>query len=354
MSARQTFYASMRPLFPFFWRPRGVVPSLEDLSPADKVVAKHDVSLSVSGKNSGHHPLIVAELAGGRIIGDLRLVANADDAVVGAVQGLSGSTDSCNHYLLHRRRFRLPRNRRGTALLLGAANSDNYYHWLLDSLPRWRMLQAAKYADYDYVLLHSQPHHFQDETLDRLNVPTAKRLRCNKNFVYQFDRLVVPAMPFPDWGITPWACEWVRSLFLERSGGPDRIYLSRRDAVRRPLVNEAELEARLQKLGFVCVQSGKLSVAEQAGLFSAAKWVVAPHGAGLANLVFAPSGARVIELLPPESRNPCYQHLARACGLLYTSLIGTRTHKFACRDDHHAEFTIDVSEVLRLAAKAET
>jgi len=331
-----------------FWQPRGCVSSLSDLRAAHGVLAGRDVTAKVCGSSANGHSLVVVELAEGKVIGDLRLVATSADVVIGSVQALFGCEEPQNHYLLRRRRFRVPKHRRGRALLLGAANSDNYYHWLLESLPRWKMLQNAGHPDYDYVLLHSKPFCFQDETLDCLNVPREKRLRCDKNFVHQFDRLVVPAMPFPLWQVTPWACEWVRSRFPERSDGPERIYLSRRRVARRRLVNEAELEARLEGLGFVCIQPEKMSVAEQAALFSAAKWVVAPHGAGLANLVFAPQGAKVIELFHPENQTPCYKHLALARGQCYVPLVGIRTRELAHHDDRDAEFKIEIAEVLRL------
>ena len=76
----------MRSIFPFFWRPTGVVSSLAELPVSDKVLAKRDVSISVSGEKSDEHPLLVAELAGGKIIGDLRLAATCDDVVVGGIQ----------------------------------------------------------------------------------------------------------------------------------------------------------------------------------------------------------------------------------------------------------------------------
>ena len=334
-------------LHQLFWQSRGYVPSLLDLQAAHGVLAESEVTAKVGGASAKGHALTVVELADGKVIGDLRLAATSGDVVIGNVQALFGCTEPRHHYLLRRRRFRIRRRRRGTALLLGAANSDNYFHWLFDSLPRWKMLQDAGYADYDHVLLHSQPHHFQDETLDRLNVPTAKRLRCNKNFVYQFDRLVVPAMPFPLWQVAPWTCDWVRTLFPERGGGPERIYLSRRRATRRRLVNEAELEARLENLGFVCVRPETLSVAEQAARFSAAKQVVAPHGAGLANMVFAPPGALLVELFHPDNQNQTYRNLAAACGLRYAGVVGRRSRDLARHDDRDAEFSVEIEEILR-------
>src|SRR6516164_1315589 len=139
----------MPSLIPFIWQPRGVVASLEELPLSRHVPDKKDVTLAVSEKISPRHPLLVAELAGGKIIGDLRLASTEDDMVIGGVQTVFGCENPWDHYVLKRFRFRMPKTHRGTALLLGASNSDNYYHWLLDSLPRWKLLQAAGWRDYD-------------------------------------------------------------------------------------------------------------------------------------------------------------------------------------------------------------
>lgn len=332
-------------MFSFFWHRKGVVSSLEALPLSASVLQKHDVTRAVSGAESGPHPLTVVELAHGKIIGDLRLAATGDDVVIGGIQTVFGCDDPAGHYAVNRRRFRLPKRRAGTALLLGTANSDNYYHWLLDSLPRWKMLQAAGWLDYDFVLLHSQPRRFQEETLDWLGVPARKRLRCSKNFVHQFKRLVVPAMPFPLEQVPSWVCAWLRSLRPAKTAGPEKVFLSRRGACRRQLANEAELEAALASRGFVSVQSEKLSVAEQAEFLGSARCVVAPHGAALTNLVFAPPGARLLELFHPQHKNTCYVNLAAACGHHYASLDGTAI-KHA--DARRLEYTVDVAAVVRL------
>ena len=173
------------------------------------------------------------------------------------------------------------------------------------------------------MLLHSQPAGFQDETLDRLGVPASKRLRLSKNFVHQFERLIVPDMPYPLRQIAPWTCDWARELFPERAGGPKRLYLSRRGAQRRRLINEPELEAQLKQRGFVSVQPETLSRGrKQANAFSAATCVVAPHGAGLANMAFTPPNALLVEFFHPDNQNQTYRNLAAARGLRYTGLVG--------------------------------
>jgi capsular polysaccharide biosynthesis protein len=315
---------------------------MESLDASHGVLTRHDVTAVVGGENQERHPLTVVELAGGKIIGDLRVVATADNVVVGGLQRLFGVTEPQTHYTL-RCRFRIPKFHRGTALLLSATNSENYYHWLLESLARWKILQAAGCSDYDFVLLGNQPSRFQDETMDRLGVPLAKRLRCSKNFTYQFERLIVPAMPFPPENVPDWVCMWLRALFPPGKAGPEKIYLSRRGANRRRLVNEAELEVRLAGLGFTCVQPERLSVAQQVELLSAARCVVAPHGAALTNMVFAPPGAMLLELFHPQHKNHCIKHLAAACGHYYTSVDGHPSNRAG---DKEQEYSIDVSAVL--------
>ncbi len=326
-----------------FWKPASCTPSLENLKSSDGVVSREDVT-ELIGSSTGKHLLMVVELAGGKIIGDLRLVATAGDVVVGGLQSLFGCPDPQNHYLLRRWRFRMPRYRPGIALLLGAANGDNYYHWLLESLPRWKMLQAAGCSNYDWILLPGRPTRFQDETLDRLGVPPGKRLRCSKNFVHQFERLIVPAMPFPLEEVSPWACAWVRSLFPQKGSGPEKIYL-RRGMGRRRLANESELESALKGRGFVPIQTDELTVAEQLRLLSSARCVVAPHGAALTNMIFAPPGATVLELFHPQHKNRCYINLAAACGHRYASLDGTSLNH---ADDQRLEYAVDVPDVLKL------
>ena len=330
----------------FFWQPRNGVPSLDSLEASDGVTAKHDVTSAVGGPGQ-KHPLTVVELADGKIVGDLRLAVTREDVVIGGLQTIVGCPDPKNHYALRRRRFRVPQYRRGTALLLGTASSDNYYHWLLESVPRWKMLQAANCHDYDFVLLHSRPLAFQDEVLDRLKAPKAKRLRCPKNFVHQFEKLVVPAMPFPPEEASAWACAFVRSLFPMGTSGLEKVYL-RRGAGRRRLINESELETALQSHGFVSIQPDQLTVAEQAKSLSSARCVVAPHGAPLTNLLFAPRGALLVELFHPQHKNRCYINLAAACGHRYASLDG---HPANRAGDKRLEYTVDVPAVLKALAE---
>lgn len=46
------------------------------------------------------------------------------------------------------------------------------------------------------------------------------------------------------------------------------------------------------------------------------------HGAAMANMVFMPAGADVLEIRPEEYTNACYHSLADACSLQYNLVMG--------------------------------
>jgi capsular polysaccharide biosynthesis protein len=80
-----------------------------------------------------------------------------------------------------------------------------------------------------------------------------------------------------------------------RQGG---VYISRRDSRKRPLTNEAALEAALEARGIETVVMSDMPFAEQVARVDRAAVVVAPHGAGLGLLAAAAPGLRVFEAVP--------------------------------------------------------
>lgn len=63
-----------------------------------------------------------------------------------------------------------------------------------------------------------------------------------------------------------------------------------------------------------------LSAEETATLFSSAAVIVAPHGAGLTNMIFSSRGIRIYEFMPLNFANLCYTHLSSLLGNTYTML----------------------------------
>ena len=78
----------------------------------------------------------------------------------------------------------------------------------------------------------------------------------------------------------------------------------------------------LVALGFQSLHCEDMDFDEQAAAFRQAEVVVAPHGAGLANLLFCRPGTKVLEIFPASLLRTCYWSLAEALGLDYAYVFG--------------------------------
>jgi capsular polysaccharide biosynthesis protein len=87
------------------------------------------------------------------------------------------------------------------------------------------------------------------------------------------------------------------------AAGARRVYISRRAYPMRVMVNEPALEAALAARGFTIVRAEELTPSQQVALVRDAEVVVGATGAGLANALFAPPGAKVFEILPQTFAN---------------------------------------------------
>jgi Glycosyltransferase 61 len=120
----------------------------------------------------------------------------------------------------------------------------------------------------------------------------------------------------------------------------ERLYLARRGAKLRAAANEDALIEALAERGFLILSASDANHPEQIARFRAARLVVAPHGAGLTNLLFARPGARVVEIFPENFAKSTYWWLARRMGLGYTPVFGGP-------GDYHLRFVVDIERVLR-------
>ena len=84
-----------------------------------------------------------------------------------------------------------------------------------------------------------------------------------------------------------------------------------------------------------------LSPQEQIEIFYDAEVIVAPHGAGLANLCFAVD-AKVLELFSVSLVRPCYYYLSESLGHRYAYCLPSRTFG----SNVFADFEVDVPIVL--------
>jgi capsular polysaccharide biosynthesis protein len=276
----------------------------------------------------------VAIVPQGRVWGENSTIITPDDQVLADLS--KDYTESINEHSIFLQWKLAPVHYiNGTVAVLSAAAGHGYFHWMFDVLPRIELLHFSNldlnFIDKFVVNMYLFP--FQKETLSTLGIPHTKVIESRRYPHIKAEQLVVPSLPGISGNMPNWACNFLRNEFLagkdaKNSDMPDRIYISRAHTNCRKIINETELMKSLSKLGFRSIFLESMSVAEQAMLFSAAKVVVAPHGAGLTNLVFCNPGTKVIEIFSPCYVNVCYWSLSNQVGIDYYYLLGEVQNPF--------------------------
>jgi capsular polysaccharide biosynthesis protein len=106
---------------------------------------------------------------------------------------------------------------------------------------------------------------------------------------------------------------------LPQAGSPTRHVLVLPQAPRA-FSNQAAVEQIAARAGLDIVDLASLDMAAQIELFRHARLIVAAHGGALANLLFCPPGAAVVELSPACDFRPHFCQLAGKLGLMHAVL----------------------------------
>jgi capsular polysaccharide biosynthesis protein len=237
-------------------------------------------------------------------------------------------------------RFRLRQPYRINARVANLSLSgleDNYFHWLIECLGRFYLLERSRFQPDFYLLSHHLP--FQKQLIQMLGIDSQKILTLPANTVVQADEVIVASflnnwepIEFRGHGSyqKQWLPHWIGNLYREqiKTGpekfdpvGPAKIYISRALASYRSIENEAQILGLLRQKGYHICCLEQMSVSEQFALFANASIVLGAHGAGFANILFCRKNTIVCELFPKYYHDSSFRVLAHALDLRYHYMI---------------------------------
>ena len=194
----------------------------------------------------------------------------------------------------------------GRHLLLG--NHENFGHWLLNHFSRLRHAEEEPALREAPLVVGDDIRPVHRQCLIRAGIAPEQMVCLRRGRIARFGELWVPSLLFCGLagrdgmaGGLYWNSEAVtfirRRLRLDFSARPmRRIYVGRKDARWRRLINEEEIVAMLGRFGFEAVDPGAMSLDEQIELAASAQIIVGAFGAGMNLLLFAPEGTPVVEL----------------------------------------------------------
>jgi len=264
-------------------------------------------------------PMWVLSIRNGRLATDAGLAIAGDGRVVAETTWDREQLD-----LAAPPGLRLPRPARlsGTHASLITLWSENYFHWMLDALPRYAVLERAGLTAEPRLIVPEHLTPFQAESLDLLGIPAARRVPFRRRHVTA-DMLVVASPAAHTGNPVPWVVRWLRERLAPAvESRQRRLYVSRAGARTRRVANEDALWRLLRRRGFQRVAPERLTLTEQIRLFAEAAVVVAPHGAAQTNTLFSRS-LTLVELFSSDYLNPCNFALSEAAGNEYWYVVGT-------------------------------
>jgi len=178
----------------------------------------------------------------------------------------------------------------------------NYYHWLCECVPRLCMV-GDKAGDMILLL----PDYYADS--DWINGSLEPFAQKNIFYIPRDKSLFVGNLCMPQ--IKPICDSYhinilkdLRTLYLNyfRTAGKkdldlgEKIYLSRKRAARKKVLNEDLVEQLMTEFGFTIVNNEDYSFWQQVGIYSHARFLVSIHGSGLTNMLFMQPSSSILEI----------------------------------------------------------
>jgi hypothetical protein len=304
---------------PFYETIRPAIPELEFVERHS--VAHHQDALSKAPLFQVHNELFLAGIPHARILGPNGVVITPDGGII--EESTWGMRSLNEDRTLTSLSLPKPERYAGRVFSVAGPSSNGYAHWIFEALPRLSFLERIP-GEPPTVLISESLNSWQRESLEMLGLDSLPLVPLNDRYL-EAELLLLPSFIGKTGNAHPYACNWLRSRFLidDQKQPRRRLYITRRLARRRHVVNESELEPVLGKYGFEMIETERLTLRQQVKLFAEASIVIGTHGAGLSNILFAPHECKVFELFAPTCIRWMYYHLASVLKQEYWYLVGT-------------------------------
>ncbi|MFN8295942.1 MAG: glycosyltransferase 61 family protein [Chitinophagales bacterium] len=224
----------------------------------------------------------------------------------------------------------------GDCVVAHHAYYQNYYHFLLEIMPRLFVIKNE--AHHLKLIINNNLPSFVKEYISLFNF---------KEIIYLHDYEIAKAekIIFPTFlsrglsyneivmrEMSNWLCE---KLFDNNIFSPERIFISRSNAKYRKTENENEVFELLQKKGFVKFDLQEPNIRAQANFFKNAKYIVGSHGAGFSNMIFSKNCLLAIDIIHEQHPQDCFYNLASIFGVdyYYFQCKGTGVDSYANNDN---------------------
>ena len=244
---------------------------------------------------------------------------------------ISGIKSSSNIFKYGINKFCKSFNFEIISIVSGRDAKDNYYHWLIDVLPRIIILEKElnKFTNLN-LLVPDFNNSYQKESLDCFfKKKKTNFISLNKNKFSKFKKITLCSNNENYEYFNFYLLSKLKKRVLIKANEKkiffnnefQKIYISRSDSRNeRSFKQNHEIEEFLVKKGFKIVVLSEFSFLEKAMIFNKAKVILGLHGAGLANILFSKKKTKIIEITSPKWPD-MFEKLSKCLMLNYKKVI---------------------------------
>ena len=184
---------------------------------------------------------------------------------------------------------------KGLYFLLGC--DDNYYHNIINFLPKLTVISQYLSDEIQIIINDEVSSKVEEFIINHLEFVGCKnykffRVKWDES-IYKFEKIIF--IESNNILLTYNFYNHFYKKFFSKQND-NNIYVLRGDVPKRKVINEDEVIKYFKSLDFKIVDCSKYSIYDQMKIFSSSKNIIAPSGASLANLIFAPNFCNYIEI----------------------------------------------------------
>jgi len=236
---------------------------------------------------------------------------------------------------------------------------NNYFHWLIELTPK--LLIASKLLKAGFInkiIVDDIRHQWQWEIIDIVNIPRESIEIGYHNYLARARSIYFCQARLPIRSSTHYAKQIIQ--LIEQSGpieSPnkldlgDYLFISRRDAQQRKLVNAIDFAQVLKHKGFAEISLSGLTLYEQMLIFSNVKIAIFEHGAAMANMIFMKPCTTVIEICSPWFMADLFATVSEEMNLRYFPFFVNQSAQPESLSSKDSDYKIEINYFCRFLDK---
>ena len=308
----------------------------------------------INNENLSKYNYYLYKLSNGRVftncVENVSIISGNHLVKKASFQQINGLLKTNKNVTLNTGTPKLIKSINGSLIILtqGASGHNNYAHWMLDVLPKIKLLLSKMLISEIKNIYVTKLNKFQNQSFSFLGLKTFKIIDPNIFRHVKADQIISVSHPYyfkKTWfyaqsNLPSWIIKFLRNDISKKVKSKKksykRIFIDRSDSLQNhsKLINNNEVIKYLKSKRFKCLRLTELNLKDQISIFKNCNTIIAPHGAGLTNIAFCKKNTKVIEIIPHDNKNYLFKRISKINKLKYKSIYLNKIYNNKNGDMH--------------------